>query len=886
MSKASLEIVSAVGITQEVIGRFKENLDPFILTHWEDLVSNLESLQCWRTTLKELENETPVECSITTESVEQQVYLGSEAASLPNKMKQETSAFPEYHGIFLRCGQESCSVDIMDDVAYRKRCLSNLRLSLLQRCNVYNPDVPIDGVSGNAPSIVSKEDLSGSGKPKAENQKNLLFWKDVRSSLNHREFLPSPFGTSGVMHEAENEKIVNGGQHLCSHPLGSVLGHLCFKVNVGLDTPLLSNLKAVHFSSMESSMTSVDNPLLLQNYSYCAWGVLSERGSGTRCHTNVMGSHSLHILIRGQKKWKIAHPLDKYLLTHESDGSTAHLWSPDLQKFPYANFARMYEVIQYPGESLFIPSDAVYSDIAEDDSWGFQINFVDKSCYPMFEYQTNYNLMLLSSLKFDYGYLQQFTIVDVVIRAPAHESVPELIIRGAVWCSDTSALWTELGARVELAALHECFESIGKYMLDYVKEPHYAVGLPKGLYLCEAEHRVVLHYETLLETHKVLEEALQYLTTDEDLDFRFFRAPSSGCPIHHPFPCTISQEGSLLSYIPLSVLLNQPWPFEERLIQTCISLPQVILEKAKHPQGFVRPGSVWHYSNKNNDRCMASDNENNLDSIHIDEDGISGEGSFPLTEHFLNARNSALFYCSPLLRIPITLHPRNVSSFPKRVEASLKPIPRIHEYAWNVGILEKYGRVELLQFCDPVVVVMKNEVCSDPQFENLKIFLLQHGLALASTEDKLNIESLIAAILWILCSPCVTGFTCPAGVQFDSGEFISSRDMYQFQMIGLPSRAAFALLKHVHHSPYGFLTTCLCNWICDIGTPGDDLLVLKLFVNIKSHCDVEVGEILDQIRRVKESLLQSSSGSQVNPQKLAFLSEFIRSFSEGNDATS
>lgn len=882
MNNATLEVVSAVDATQSVLTKFKESLDPFILTDWKGLLTNWDSLNCWRTILNDLDENSGVECSITTESVEQQVYLGSEAASMPRRSKvDEESVSPEYSSVFLLFGQESCGVDIMDDVEYRKRCLSRLRLSLLQRCNLYNPDVSTDGVSSIAVPIVKKENLFDGVKSKTENSKHLLFREDVIVLLSHRKFLPSDSGLVIGAGETENGEVEKSLQHPPLHPLGTVSGSLCFKVNIGLDTPLMSKLKGVHFDASDTPFASVDNPLLLQNYRYCAWAVLSECGSGTRCHTNVMGSHSWHILVRGRKKWRIAHPLDKYLLSHEEDGATANLWATDLQKFPLSHFARIYEVIQHPGESLFIPSDAVYSDIAEEDSWGFQINFVDKSCYPMFEYQTNYNLMLLSSLKFDYGYLQQFTIVDVMIRAPLPENLPELVIRGAVWCSDTSALLTELGARVELAAIHECFESIGKYLLDFLREPHYSVGLPKGLYLCESEHRVVLHYESPLETYKLLEEALQYLTTDEELDFRFFRAPSKPCPTHHSFPRTISQEGSLLSYIPLSVLLNQPWPFEERLIKTCIALPQVILEKAKHPQGFVRPGSVWHYSNKGINVCSIAEEYDTAISMHKEENTISAKGSPPLLEEsFLNERNSALFYCSPLLRIPITLHPQNDS--PSQKEGQIgKNIPRIHEFAWDVGILEKYGRVELLQFRHPVVVVMKNEVCSDPQFENLKSFLIKHGLVLVNKEDTLNSESLIAAILWILCSPCVTGFTCPAGVQSDSGEFISSSDMYQFQMIGLPSRAAFALLKHVYHSSYGLLTTCLCNWICDINSPGDDLLVLKLFINIKSHCDVEVGEILDQIRRVKDSLLKSSSGSQVNSQKLEFLSQFIRSFSEG-----
>lgn len=878
MNGTTLVLVSPEDVDQDFLTTFKKNLDPFMVTHSDGPILDWDIFRSWRTFLENLKDHSTVECSITVESLEQQTYFGSEASLvMDEENREEEDGCHSHLSTSLPLGQKSGGVDIMDNFTYRKRCLSRLRLSLLQHCNLSPQDDSNDAVSEFDPALTQSGYNANRTEITSENGNNLLCWKDVVAIMDRRGFLPTD-SLRGQSVEKVDASITHPTPHSV-YSLENTSGHLCFKVNIGLDGTTASYLKTTFLTFCTPSFTSVENPLLLQNNSYCTWAVLSEPKSGTRCHTNIMGSHSWHILVQGRKKWRIAHPMDKYLLSHESGGRTANLWSPDPQVFPLAKFARIYEVIQNPGESLFIPSDAVYSDIAEEASFGFQLNFVDESCYPMFEYQTNYNLMLLSSLKFDYGYLQQFTIVDVVIRAPLHEKLPELIIRGTVWCSDTSALWTELGVRMELAALHECFKSIGEYLLCVPKEPHYAVGLPRGIFMCESERRVVIQYETPSDTYKVLEEALLYLTTDEEIDFRFFRAPNGGFPIHHPFSSTISQEGSLFSYIPLSVLFNQPWPFEEKLIRTCIALPQVILEKAKHPQGFVRPGSVWHYSNKNSPPCNYTKERTGLSFMRTSEDSLVDDISLSLASSTLSERNSALFYCSPLLRIPITLHPRNDYSRNESKQIG-KKTPRIHEYAWDVEMLEKYGRVELLQFREPLPVVMKNEVCCDPQFENLKTFLVQHGLTLIKKEDALNSESLIAAILWILCTPCITGFTCPAGVQFDSGEFISSRDMYQFQMIGLPSRAAFALLKHVHHSSYGFLTTRLCNWICDIDPPKNDLLILKLFLNIKTHCDVEVGEILDQIRRVKDSLLQCSSGSLVNPQKLEFLSQFIRSFSD------
>lgn len=859
MSAESIKSYQCDEVDIETISRCKRNLEPFLLVKCDSFFSDWNSVSSWTCCLSEIDDHLAVECCVTNEDIHNQCYFGSEAAAMLTQppsspsgaVVDETSppCWVERSSVNASLcledyRQDIGGMDIIDNLNYRRRCLNSIRLSLLQHHNSSSAlDLPVEGFETPSSRTVAKK---------------FLLWSDTIGIIQHRGLL----GNGGKSLFTHSKQKV--------HPLTKIPGRLCFKVSVGHCTKLLDNLQISRLCYSTLSFTAVVNPLLLQNNTFCLWAVINERGSGTRSHTNVMGSHGWHLLMEGKKKWRIAHPLDKYLLTDEKDGSIANLWSPDPQKYPLAHFARVYEFSQEAGQFLFIPSDAVHSDIAEEDCFALQMNFVEDSCYPMFEYQTNQNLVLLSSLKFDNGYLQQFTQVDIVISGPSEEKLPKIVIRGTVWCTDTNALWTELGARVELAAFHDCFQAIGDYLLYCLKEPYYVVGLPRGFYLCVEEHRLVLHYETPLETYSNIEDALLNLSETEELDFRYFTVPFDRYPVPHRFSCTMSQEGSLLSYVPLSVLFNQPWSFEEKIIKTCIALPQVILEKAKHPQGFVRPGSVWHYSNKHySDRCQIPSQES-VTSMH--QACSSGSNCEPSSR----GRSSALFYCSPLLRIPITLHPRKNSFVEKPTSLAS---PRIDEFAWNVEILEKYGRVELLQFKKPVQEVMRSVVCSDPHFKQLQNFLVQHGLYPLRPDDvSLNSESLVASILWILCSPCVTGFTCPAGVQYDSGEFISSSDMYQFQMIGLPTCAAFSLLERVEHSPFDYTVSQLCNWICDIDA--DDTEVQRIFSTIRSYCDVEMAEILEQIRRVKYSLMNCSSGSQVNPEKLEVLSKFIRSLAD------
>lgn len=825
------------------IASLKNALEPFRVAHVK-LVSPGKSESDTRNFfLSSIDEHLAVECSVTGASVDQQVYFGSEAAFIVSDTLRDTPCSSE-NAVGKNLLHAVGGIDIMDSETYRKRCLASLRLSLLKENSFAQPSGTTSNSSSGTPGSISSE---------------VLLWKTARRILESRR---------GMSPEKPQDSLVP--QPIDSqHFLETIDSSLCIKVSSELPFSIRYILGAV---TMDAEVTPVFNPLLLQSNTYFSIATINEKNSGSRSHVNVMGSHALSVLATGRKKWRIAHPLDKYLLTNEKTGAVADLWSADTENFPFASFARVYEVVQEADEALFIPSDAVHSDIALEDSLGFTVNFVEDSCYPLFEYQTNKNLLLLSSFAFDHGYLEQFTIVDLVIDGPTDDRLDKLLIRGTVWFSDTSALWTELGARVELSAFHECFQTIGDFLLHAFKESHYAVGIPKGYYLCEKDYRLVLHYEASRETYSCILEALHSLATNEHLDFRFFSLPYDAFPIQHAFTFTISQEGTIPSYIPLSVLLNQPWPFEKALIKNCIPLPEVILEKANHPQGFVRPGSVWHYSNNSISRFV------NPKCLH----GFENDVTTTEIPHTVPARNPALFYCSPLLRIPITLHPRKNKFVDKSSVRKTKPL--IHEYSWNISILEKYGRVELLQFKETVEILMQKLACTDTDFIKLKDFLSQHGLHLKSKDDvQWNSESLIATILWILATPCVTGFTCPAGVQFDSGEFISSSDMYQFQMIGLPSQAAISLLGNLNPSPYAEAVTQLCNWVCDIESSAKKVKISNLFTTFREHCDAEMAEILQQVWLVKDSLLKCTSDSNVNPEKLNYLENFIHSLAEGTE---
>lgn len=799
---------------------YRKRLDPFLTTCTGKSSSFIHLSSTWRVLLKSLSEYTSVECTVTHSDGSLQ-YVGSEAAAgffdvgLDTEEKREFSDNVITEDYFQSVG----GVDSLDDLAFRNRCLSTLRLSLLKHRSHADPS--------------QSESTSPTDHGAYQSTRtNALSW--------------------GAAMQIMDDRATAGSGSSCL--LASTTGALCWKANIGTCDVLMDEIRLSFFP--EESFSPVTNALLLQDSTYCAWAVISEPCCKSKSHTSVMASHLWNYLVTGTKKWLIAHPLDKYLLTDEKDGSVIDLWSPDFERFPLASQARVYSVTQHQGEALFIPSDAVYSEMSDTDCFAWHVNFVDEFCYPMFEYQMNSNLVLLSTLKGSSDYLLQFTITDLLITAPsASPEMPQIVLRGAVWCNEVSALWTELGVRLELAAFHECFQIIGEYLLLCLDAPHYVAGLPKGFYLSESDHHLVIHYETSAETYLRLREAVDYLEKKEVINFRLFHAPMGALPVVHPFASTKLEIGELVSYVPLCVLLNQRWPFEEDLMETCISLPQVILEKAEHPQGFVRLGSVWHFSN-------ATDTTND-DGRHAVAEDFSEDSD----------RHSALFYCSPLFRIPVTLHPEGNNGTAARY-------PRIYEYAWNVEQLENYGMVKLLQFSAPVSHMMTS-ICSHSSFENLQEFLVQHGLpAIPTNGMELDCESVVASVLWILCSPCVIGFTCPAGVQLDSGEFISSTDMYQFQIIGLPSLAALSLLQKIEHSLYGAMLTRLCNWVCDIGTESDDREVLKLLDHIRCQCDSEVAEILEQIRKIKKDMMHLSSESQVNESKLSKLEEFIKSLAE------
>ena len=98
-------------------------------------------------------------------------------------------------------------------------------------------------------------------------------------------------------------------------------------------------------------------PHVANDYRFCYMGCT---GTYTPLHHDVMYSFSWSASITGRKLWRIYRPCDKSKLWHSKhkemlveDSREGHY---DLKDFPYVAEAKYVEVIQGPGEIIFVPS--------------------------------------------------------------------------------------------------------------------------------------------------------------------------------------------------------------------------------------------------------------------------------------------------------------------------------------------------------------------------------------------------------------------------------------------------------------------------------------------------------------------------------------------------
>lgn len=489
---------------------------------------------------------------------------------------------------------------------------------------------------------------------------------------------------------------------------------------------------------------AVDSPLLLRPGSYCVFAMLAEKGAGTRAHVNAKGCHAWHILLSGRKEWIVVHPLDKHLVMDGKTGKLADLFNVDEEVFPHVRHARIYHFTQEAGELVFLPSDAVHTEITlgggqrnggndgecvaveSDDRDGdsgsvsLLLYFMDASNHMSFLKHTRANATLQSSRNAEslLPEITPLTTVDLVLfdenvfpsfrgnhrRYRPEDKVGALTLRSMTEFSQIHLPCSELGARLELEALQRCFHLLGKTMLTEYDPPRYAVGVPKGYLVSASDHRLILYYFVEPFSLQQIRQCLahHHIQQQRHCCFQYYDCPDATLPAIHLFRSTVSHQGRLPNYVPLSVLLNQAWPFESGLVRKLVNLPSIILDKAHHPSGFVRPGSVWSYSafdiagapatlvapqdsdddtslrRGDHDISEAAKKQQYTTEEPVEDEEGEGPASFPRAvaddEAFKDDPDSGwcsifLFYCNPTLDKSIAAHPLRENSVAQVVTA-------------------------------------------------------------------------------------------------------------------------------------------------------------------------------------------------------------------------
>lgn len=613
--------------------------------------------------------------------------------------------------------------------------------------------------------------------------------------------------------------------------------------------------------------TLVSSPLLLEPGSLCAFLGLAEAGAGTRAHVNVKGSHAWHVLLSGRKGWIIVHPLDRHLVSDLAAGELADLFHVDDHRFPHARHARVYTVTQEAGETLFIPADAVYSEYAipspptttatGEHSHGtvsLTVYYMDASsrmaylkhsrAYAILEYPCakdslapeTTHITTVDLVLFDDNVYQSFRGNARSYRPD--DRVTPLALRGMTEFLNISVPSSELGARLELESLQSCFCFLGEALLNEYQPKRYVAGAPKGYLVSRADHRLILYYFVDPVSLAHIRECLAspHMQQRRHRHFQCYDCPSVTLPAIKLFRSTVSHQGRIPNYVPLSVLLNQVWSFERDLCRRVVSLPHIILDKASQPLGFVRPGSVWHYSRfdvagqggaagamavtANTAACCPLRDPTAAAMVWANGDDSMCSDSFPGTAYF-GCKPSGpegdadlctstttttmddkladgwcrtyLFYCSPLLDRPVSMHPicndgrlqtpatvatvvaeaGAARGYPAAADgardghdtttATETPpahyAPRILEFEWDADRLEEYGMVSLLQFRTDALAEIKHRILTDASFPAFEAFVRQHCLCAIDHSADANIEKVMSVVLWFLCRPRVVGFT-------------------------------------------------------------------------------------------------------------------------------
>ncbi|CAD2216761.1 hypothetical protein ADEAN_000423400 [Angomonas deanei] len=879
---------------------YKNNLEPFIVTDWQDHFPSLINFS---------ENDAEILCS----------YVGTspaECSTVHNENVNRTLYFYQKEGAdngSLKLATKG-GMDILDDPAMLEKELLELQVSAIK-----NTVVQSQAPSHQAHRL---DDLFGYGReePREFSVKQTCCLNYLPLTLSEaREILlcRAKNADRATLPPSRWDQLICDGGALSMKALISsnedLMDSLCLEKLFFEENDSSGNNRAdPHFSYVPLS-----HPLILDAHCYVAWINLAEKGGGTRTHTNIMSSHGYHLLLKGKKKWRLVHSLDRHLITNPSDGTLPDLFNIDPVEFPLARYARMYDFVQSAGEAVFIPSDALLSEISLEPSISISISFMDNSCAAMREKQKRDHSIIVSKSNLEaYDRLSPLTTVDLILftenvytrvgdqtHLSKEKQQDVYLLRSLTEFEQIEYPCSELGARIELEALQNCFSLLGEVLLQN-GDPHYVIGIPKGYIVSRGDRRLLLYYNVKPESMEVIKNALTTYRRKLRNFIHWYECVEVTLPAITPFRFTCSQFGKIPNYAPLSVLLGQAWPFERRLLcNGTVSLGRIILDKVHHPLGFIRPGSVWHYSRfftfgssygNHATEGVASESEPELDNPSFKLSFLGGNLEENPDKGWCR---TFLFYCCPLLEQPILMHPviedaslikgeelirMSTSPLPNEqntIEEKLELCPRIIEFKWDVDMLEKYGMVGLIHLGekDQTTSIVRDTIVNDSSFVDFLHFVAGHDLQ-GNVAVEETVEVVMAAVLYFLCRPSVVGYACGNAATRDVDYSVHLKPLERnipspttpeedlktddekstWDTVCLTATAASALLVYEEDSLTAELVTRLCNWLCDIqmdrkhATP-DDADTLKRFISeMSENGSVEEKAAVTEVLRIKK----------------------------------
>lgn len=546
-----------------------------------------------------------------------------------------------------------------------------------------------------------------------------------------------------------------------------------------------------------------EHPLLLGPGNYFCWAYIGEAGTGSKTHVDVASSDAFLTVLKGKKEWAMVHPLDKHLVTN-ADGKMADLFNIDHAAFPEARRARVCTFIQSAGDCVFVPSEAPHCVRNLEASFSITYNFSSPST--SFRYHAAMDKVMAPS--------PTVATVDLVLFCPAIRERGTL--RAYVKDMPSPLPTTEYACRMRLGQFHAAFGIYGRILDAEKTNSAKAVG-----------------YEVCVKSHRIL----YYYRVDSVEDFKaiFCRPPfvsepyanEDTCdpPASQLFPQTSSHFGSLVSFPPLRVLINQPL-LPNKLFPTATleaTLHEdVKAEDAKEGAHLCQPSPCsgvdgrprqWHFSRFPFKTPPASKIANN---------------SAPWCRTYL-------FYSSHDIHGPVSLHPlledatlqtSNMLACGGEDAANVVYSPHFEAFEWRREALDFIQNKKTEQGSSsaaPLLFALGADLIgtitrsllleNSAGFAELLDSARQLGLNIAQSAGDGNaaynqilamgLEKIMILVLHFSCKPCVVGFSY-------SHTFSAVEEP---NTICLLATAADALLKPIKYDDAAIALSAFCNAI-------------------------------------------------------------------------